>query len=818
MSEAEIVEELRQRLVKELGYPEECVQTKPQYRIRLRPSDKKGYPVDIAVFRNPRRRDDDLVIVGECKQPRRRDGIEQLKVLLRNSPAEAGVWYRGVQHAYVGKTYDERGRVRLVILPSLPRFGQSIRDIGRIKRRDLVKPLDLRRAFVDIHNHLAATAIGVTRAADIAEQLIYILFCKLHDEVNKKPEDDMEFCTYFGETPGELRERLVRYFHEKVKAEYPEVFGEEDTIKLDPDSLVYVVGELQSYTINALVEEDVDAVADAFEVIIGPALKGERGQFFTPRNVIRLVFEALDPRPDPSTGAAPLVIDPACGTGRFLIEAMRRIWRHLEDEAREKHWSSRTLMNKKEKAVMRLYGIDKDAFLAKVAKCYMALLGNARENVFCANSLDIPKRWDGGVGEKIRLESFNIVVTNPPHGARLVETDREILGQYRLARRWEGGGGVWRETGALKEKEACVVLFLERCLQLLKPGGVMAIVFPETYLGMPSYRWIPYWLHENYRVRAVVAMPEELFQPYTHNKTCVLFVEKNPPKTGDRIFLSDVRWCGKDSRGRSIPRDELPIVARKLKKFFHGEGFEEDRLGRLIPREKIKDAILIPKYYDPEVERALEELKESHRLITFGELVDKGVVEVSSGVEVGKLAYGTGTIPFIRTSDIVNWEVRIDPTHSVSEEVYNKWRDKCPDLKPEDILMVRDGTYLVGNTAMITEDDIAFNPKMLFQAEVFRIRVLDRGLISPYLLFGILNSPIVRRQIRCKQFTRGVIDTLGNRVNELILPIPKDEARRLEIEQKVREIIEKRSEYRSRMRDLINTVTPKYLDYKWKPD
>jgi hypothetical protein len=218
------------------------------------------------------------------------------------------------------------------------------------------------------------------------------------------------------------------------------------------------------------------------------------------------------------------------------------------------------------------------------------------------------------------------------------------------------------------------------------------------------------------------------------------------------------------------------------------------------------------------VERHLEELKESHRLITFGELVDKGVVEVSSGVEVGKLAYGTGTIPFIRTSDIVNWEVRIDPTHSVSEEVYNKWRDKCPDLKPEDILMVRDGTYLVGNTAMITEDDIAFNPKMLFQAEVFRIRVLDRGLISPYLLFGILNSPIVRRQIRCKQFTRGVIDTLGNRVNELILPIPKDEARRLEIEQKVREIIEKRSEYRSRMRDLINTVTPKYLDYKWKPD
>jgi type I restriction enzyme M protein len=200
----------------------------------------------------------------------------------------------------------------------------------------------------------------------------------------------------------------------------------------------------------------------------------------------------------------------------------------------------------------------------------------------------------------------------------------------------------------------------------------MAIVFPETYLGMPSYRWIPYWLLENYRVRAVVAMPEELFQPYTHNKTCVLFVEKSPPKAGDLIFLSDVRWCGKDSRGRRIERDEIPIVAEKLKKFFRGEEFEEDRLGRLIPREKIKNAILIPKYYDPEVERALEELRESHHLITFGDLVRRGAVEVSAGVEVGKLAYGTGQIPFIRTSDIVNWEVRIDPTHSVSEEIYNK--------------------------------------------------------------------------------------------------------------------------------------------------
>jgi len=392
--EREVVRELRYRFEKELGYPEECVQTDPQYRIPLYPSDRTGYPVDLAAFRNPRKASDDLVVIGECKQPRRSDGIKQLRILLSNSQAECGVWYNGIEHAYVGKTFDEKGRLKFLEIPSLPRFGQSIRDIGKIKRRDLVKPVNLKRTFWDIHCHLATTAVGITRAVDLAEQIIYILFCKLHDEINKKPDDDVEFCAYVGETPSELRERIIKYFEEKVKAEYTRIFEKKDVITLDPASVMYVVGELQNYTINALVEEDVDAVADAFEAFIGPALKGEKGQFFTPRNVIQMIFDALDPRPDPQTGRIPLIIDPACGTGRFLIDAMRRLWKILEEEARQKSWSNRILMTKKERAVNCLFGIDKDMFLAKVAKSYMALLGNARENIFCANSLDVITNWE----------------------------------------------------------------------------------------------------------------------------------------------------------------------------------------------------------------------------------------------------------------------------------------------------------------------------------------------------------------------------------------------------------------------------------------
>ncbi|RLG97467.1 MAG: hypothetical protein DRO98_06450 [Archaeoglobales archaeon] len=135
--------------------------------------------------------------------------------------------------------------------------------------------------------------------------------------------------------------------------------------------------------------------------------------------------------------------------------------------------------------------------------------------------------------------------------------------------------------------------------------------------------------------------------------------------------------------------------------------------------------------------------------------------------------------------------------------------------------MVRDGTYLVGTTAMITEEDITKRdadnrPMILFQAELYRIRVEKKDVISPYLLLGILNSPVVQRQIRCKQFTRGVIDTLGPRINELILPIPKNEGEKRKYEEEIKEIIKKRAEYRKKMREIGLKIVPKNLDHKWK--
>ena len=201
--------------------------------------------------------------------------------------------------------------------------------------------------------------------------------------------------------------------------------------------------------------------------------------------------------------------------------------------------------------------------------------------------------------------------------------------------------------------------------------------------------------------------------------------------------------------------------------------------------------------YSPEIELQLKALEATHELVSLGSLVNEKIVSIATGTEIGKMAYGTGTIPFIRTSDLTNWEIKADSKHGISEEIYEDEKRRC-DVAPGDILMVRDGTYLIGTAVFVTDGDVP----MLYQSHIFRIRVLKKCLIDPYLLFVSWNTPIVKAQIRSKQFTQDIIDTLGNRVLELMLPIPRDRRVREDIAGRAKEIIERRAQYREESREL----------------
>jgi type I restriction enzyme M protein len=807
--EIDAVQIFSRRLIEDYDYPKSHIQTRPQYRVRKRPSDEeKSYPVDIAVFKNSRRIEDDLFMVVECKKKNRKDGLAQLKLYLDMSAAEIGVWFNGIEHAYLRKVYHKDGRRTYQDLPSIPRYGQRIEDIGLFKRKDLKVPSDLKAVFRDLRNHLAGNVTGITRDEALAQQIINLLFCKIYDEVNTGYDDVVTFRSGIDEPPSEVRKRILALFDEKVKGDFKDVFDKTDAITIDAESLVYVIGELENYCIT---EAPRDAVGDAFEVFIGPALRGGEGQFFTPRNVVRMMIDILDPAPEE------MILDPACGSGGFLIMALEHVWKKLEEQAEAKGWSAVQLDRKKRDIASKYFrGIDKDSFLAKVTKAYMAIIGDGRGGVFCENSLLPPVDWHHGTRDNIETGHFDVVLTNPPFGAKIPIKGERVLSQYELGYKWKKDKktGKVEKTNMLHEDQPPQILFLERCLQFLKPGGRLGIVLPEAVFGMPTYEYVVTFLRERTKILGIVSRPEALFKTSgkggTHAKVCVVFIEKTVPNEDKDydIFMAEAKWCGHDSRGNPTIRkdaignetllDDVPTVAERYGRLKDNrEKTRPGRLGYMLPNSQVRNNILIPKYYDPEITAELQHLSSTHDLVQIDDLVRKGVLVFDTGIEVGKMAYGTGQVPFIRTSDISNCELKADPKQNVSENLYDQFKDKL-DVRSEDLFVVRDGTYLVGTSCILTEHDT----RILYCGGLYKIRVKRKDQLDPYLLLALLNCPIVKRQMRAKQFTRDVIDTLGKRIFEVLLPIPKDKGLRERIARETQDTVLARVALRNKARQI----------------
>ena len=564
--EVQAVQPFSKMLVEDYGYPKELITAHPQYRVKVRPSDtKKEYPVDIAVFSSTQKSDDDIYIVVECKKKTRKDGRSQLEDYLRFCKAQLGVWYNGEERFFLRK-YEADGQVKFEEIPNIPKYGQRLEDIGKFRRCDLKPTHNLKSTFKAIRNHLAANTVGATRDEVLAQQLINIIFCKIYDERFTEPEDIVSFRAGINEEPADVKKRLLDLF-DKVKRKYKEVLDKEDNISLDADSIVYVVGELQNF---CLIEAERDSVADAFETFIDHALKGGQGQFFTPRNVVRMMVDILDPSDED------YIIDPSCGSGGFLVETLRYIWKKLDSEGERYHWNAANLKEEKmEVALNKLCGIDKDYFLSKVAKAYMAILGDGKSGIFCEDSLDIPSNWQDKTRIKIGTGKFSILLTNPPFGSKIPVRGEDKLKQYDLAYKWQKNkSGVW-EKGKLKEKESPQVLFIERDVQLLADYGRMAIVLPDGVFGNDTFGYIRHWLKEQGKILAIIDIPVETFQPNTSTKTSILVFQKLPkekiPKEYD-IFMAIASTCGHDRRGNETESDEIQLVAAEYKKWAKEQG------------------------------------------------------------------------------------------------------------------------------------------------------------------------------------------------------------------------------------------------------
>lgn len=590
--------------------------------------------------------------------------------------------------------------------------------------------------FIDIRNFLAGRFLGATRDEFFLDEIIKLIFCKheLRTE-NTTVIEDVDLASLYRKTF-----QTVLELHEDI---YQDGTYE---IELDPVSIKYIDAKLNELDLFNL---ERDIIGDAYEIFMGDAIKGQSGQFFTPQNAADALVKMIAPSPKSH------VIDPACGAGGFLVATM-------------KYWNKQNAKFSKD----NLYGVDKDGYLTRLAKIHLACIGQVTNTIQCSDSLV----WDEAVlGE--RDSQYDVVLTNPPFGVNIKTGTTETLSKFDLAYKYrKTKEGFATKTFNINESVAPQVVFIEQCINLAKKGGVIGIVVPESMISNKKYSYVVEYILRACYIRAIIGMPDELFKISgkggTHTKTCLLVLEKKK-KEDDKdynIFMAEAKWCGHDSRGREIPKDDIPYILRTYFKFKNSEGFKNSNLGFLINRSQITNNVLAPRSYVFGIQND-EELRETHTMISIGQLIDEKVLEVTTGNEVGKLAYGTGNIPFIRTSDISNWEIKSEPKHLLSEEIYESLAGK-QDVQEGDILMVKDGSYLIGTCAMITK----YDTRMVYQSHLYKIRVAEDNIynLDRYYLLAVLSSEYVRQQIFAKTFSQDIINSLGDRLKELIIPIAKD--------------------------------------------
>jgi type I restriction enzyme M protein len=631
-----------------------------------------------------------------------------------------------------------------------------------VKQLQFESFLSQKEILKDLRNYLAGRAEGLSRDEGLLEEMLKCTFAHHMMVLNTGlPSKNIE------EDNVQLS-KLYRTYFESIMEKSPELFPDGTEILLGLGNIAYIHRALEN--IRKLKSKD-DLIGDIYEIFIGTSYRGQEGQYFTPFTAIWALIEITNPKSDD------LIIDPACGAGGFLVESCKHIGKSLKPK--------------------NIFGVDKDNYLSRLSRLRLALQHDEDFSIISADSL----AWnDEGFTTSKNAKNkgkYSLCLTNPPFGRKIISLSSEDKNDFELAHKWSFSKktATFTKTSSLAKNVPPQILFIERCISLLKKEGLLGIVLPESVVSNTGHRYVVNYILSNTTPLAVLGMPENLFKTSgkggTHTKVCLLVLRKSKPPKNHSVFMAEAKWCGHDSRGKKIPHNDIPDIIKKYKKSQNTGKTNGDRFGFNVKLDDIKNYILAPRYYNPEPAQELKKLKKSHLSVNLADLINEGIVEVSTGNELGKLAYGTGDIPFVRTSDISNWEIKADPKHLVSEEHYAQYA-KRQDVREGDILMVRDGTYLIGTCAMVTKYDV----KISYQSHIFKIRVNKNEFFDNYLLLAILSSKPVQTQIRALSFTLDIIDSLGDRLGDLILPIPKDKKLKKEISETVKKSIYDRIEAR----------------------
>lgn len=581
---------VEKRLVMEHKYMKS--QIKVEYTVKMEDGKKRA---DIVVFPaectlEQQKDQQNAYIIIECKKEAVRptdskEGIQQLKTYMAAcSNCIWGMWTNGKQKTVYKKVHTPKGIV-FDECNDIPSADGSTNENERPTRTSLTKATDdnLLFTFRTCHDIISVNE-GHSKQAAFFE-FLKIIFCKIQDERNVL--SPIEFFTTsternFPDGQASVYNRIANIF-EVVKKRNSKIFDANDQIKLEPRTVAQIVGELQKYS---LLNTNIDFKGKAYEEIVGSNLRGDRGEFFTPRNVMHMAVDMINPKEGEK------ILDSSCGTGGFVVTAMNAVIAKLTAKMESRYgvkedWSA-DIRKAFDDTISQIagenfFGFDINPDLVKATKMNMVMNNDGSGNIIQLNSLLPPILWHDDRKAVIRkamdkpgditniksIGIFDVIVTNPPFGSKIPIDDQQILEQFDLGHSWnKDDDGNWFKTDNLRGSVPPEQIFIERIVQLLKPGGRAAIVLPDSIFSSPGLEFIRIWLLQNTRIVASIDLHVDTFQPHNGTQCSVLFLVKKTAeeKAEERalgqipdydIFMAMIEHVGHDKRGNTIyMRDE----------------------------------------------------------------------------------------------------------------------------------------------------------------------------------------------------------------------------------------------------------------------
>lgn len=751
--------------------------------------DKNGKPVraDIVIYNSAKScREKDqggIALIVECKAPDIDTGYGQLVSYIFNTSSNGGAWTDGTDLRCFRRIFDPTNQ--LVTWPGIPRKGESWDALGRRKKDDLLRPKDIKGLLRRCHNKLHGRGVD-GEEEDLTMDMVRIILAKAMDE--ERPGEMPDFyCTPEEYADHDAHPQVSARIHTlfaEVVSHNPDVFSEHERISVGYRAICDVVVELQRFRLlsDLASSDDWDLMGAAYEQYTATYLKRSRGQFFTNRLVVDLMVSIMDPSYDD------IILDPAGGSGGFLTGAMRHVRKKILASGDSKVSKQRQL----DRHRTRLFMVEISKRLVKIAKTAMILNGDGHTGMTQGDSLGAFDNLDTTIRATAGRERPSVILTNPPFAGvgegRI--SDTKVLDGFRTGMRWSKRDGNFVATTEYAVGVPPEMLFFERCLQWIVPGGRLAIVLPKSFLDTQTYLPARNLLFASFKLLAVVNCHKDTFQPHTGVRTCLVFVERphqDSPPDDYPIFMALSKKIGQDSEGMPIFRREsdgslsdeidhdLGTVLSDYQSFLTG-GLVPSEYRFQISRQDIGDELSInPQFYLPHLNDSIRQVesldgKAGWQVTTIGQIVADVSIFKGPRLKSENLiveASGDYVEPYYTPSAVLQEK-------GDSAKLLDLSRASGKQISTIDAIRVRRGDIVVTRSGSIGR--VAIITRRLDSAivsdDLIRIRIPDEDL--RFYVFAYLQSEPAQNQMFRNEYGAVQQHLEPSHISDILIPVPND--------------------------------------------